>query len=196
MSVVYHLMNYPSTTTPTSKDAEPLESVFERIRKGDEGAFEVFYDRLKRPLMAYCIAITGDIDSAKDAFHNTVLSVYENRNRYQNVNLMGWVFTIARNTSRNIEQREKRRVVIDESHLLPPENHENLDSDERALVQKAIFDLADDFRRVILLKYFGDMSVADIADAEDISIELVKTRLFRARKRLAEVLRIHFESYV
>ena len=189
-------MNHKSTIPSSIHESESLTSIFERIRKGEEAAFEAFYDRMKRPLMAYCIAITGDVDSAKDAFHNTVLSVYENRNRVQNVNLMGWVFTIARNSSRTIEQRSKRRVEIDDSHLLHTENHQFLDSDEQALVQKAILDLADEFRRVILLKYFGDMSVADIAEAEDISIDLVKTRLFRARKRLAEVLRIHFESHV
>lgn len=186
-----------SAHIPGSKvDGEALESLFEKIRKGDEGAFEAFYDRVKRPLMAYCIAITGDVDSAKDAFHNTVLSVYENRDRFKSVNLVGWLFTIARNTSRTIEQREKRRVVIDDSHLRPFEQHTPLDSDERVLVQQAILDLPNEFRQVILLKYFGDMSVADIADAEEISIDLVKTRLFRARKRLAEVLRIHFESQV
>lgn len=109
---------------------------------------------------------------------------------------MGWVFTIARNTSRSMEQRQKRRVEIDESHLHESETIDPLDADERAIVRKAIMDLADEFRQVIFLKYFGDMSVVDIAEAEDISAALVKVRLFRARKQLAEVLRIHFESHI
>jgi len=187
-------MSYPSTAAKVPFELEPLDAVFERIRKGDEGSFEVFYDRLKRPLMAYCLAITGDVDSAKDAFHNTILSIYENRNRFKSVNLMGWVFTIARNASRSIEQRQKRRVAIDETHMTSADGF-GLDLDERLIVKQAIMDLPDEFRQVILLKYFGEMSVADIAEAEDISADLVKIRLFRARKRLAEVLRIHFESH-
>lgn len=189
-------MSSPPTINPASNEIEPLEAVFERIRKGDEGAFEIFYDRMQRPLMAYCLAITGDLDTAKDAFHNTVISIYEARNRFRNVNLMGWVFTIARNASRSMEQRQNRRVEIDETHLHESEPLQSLDADEREIVRKAIMNLADEFRQVIFLKYFGDMSVEDIAEAEDISATLVKVRLFRARKQLAEVLRIQFESHV
>lgn len=189
-------MSSQASINPNPKETESLEAVFERIRRGENGAFETFYDRLQRPLMAYCLAITGDLDSAKDAFHNTVMSIYEARNRFKNVNLMGWVFTIARNSSRSMEQRQKRRVEIDESHLHEYETIDALDADERAIVRKAIMDLSDEFRQVIFLKYFGEMSVEDIAEAEDISAALVKVRLFRARKQLAEVLRIHFESHV
>jgi len=67
--------------------------------------------------------------------------------------------------------------------------------DEKQLIQESIMKLPEEFRQVILLKYFGDMSVEEIAASEEISTDLVKVRLYRARKRLDVLLRPHFEPH-
>lgn len=171
-------------STRTEADHQRLRSLFFLARDGNEQAFRELHDALSRPLMAYCLSFTRDLESAKDLFQQVMTNVFEKRDQFRDGNFSAWVFTIARNACRTWEMKSRRFVAIDDVDQLSAEDPRGLDSDEIALVQSAILDLPDEFRTVILLRYFGDMSVADIAEAEDISVSLVKIRLFRARQRL------------
>lgn len=174
---------------------EVLPGLFAKVRDGDEQAFAAMYRHLRRPLMAYCIAITNDYEVAQDAFHTTVLSVFEHRHDYRNGNLMGWIFTIARNTCRSMARRDRKRVSMDVVPEPSIDASNQMAGDEKQLIQESIMKLPEEFRQVILLKYFGDMSVEEIAASEEISTDLVKVRLYRARKRLDVLLRPHFEPH-
>lgn len=174
-------------------DSELIEDLFRRTREGDERAFAELYDRLERPVLAFCLAITGEEDAARDAFQQTMITVYDGRHRYRDGNLLGWIYTIARNTSRSEERRRKRLAPIDDAGDLVVEQPSGIDSDEAALLQRAILQLPEEFRRVVVMRYFGDLSCDTIAELEDISTDLVKVRLFRARKRLATLLRVQLE---
>lgn len=175
-----------ATTTRNAIDERRLASLFRAMNDGDDAAFRALHDVLSKPLMAYCLSFTRDMDDAKDLFQHTMLRVFEHRHRYREQNLMAWIFTIARNACRTWEQRQRRHVTLDDSALVddaaPPSD------DVVQIVQQAILQLPDEFRVVILLRYFGDMSVKDIAASEDISESLVKVRLFRARERLSIIL--------
>lgn len=172
-----------------------LELLFEKIVRGDQKAFDEFYEAIKKPLFAYCLAILQDEEDARDAFHTTVMKVYEARHTYRQGNVHAWIFTIARNTSRSVVRRKRHAMALTEDFDAATEESDGLAADETEIVQHAISQLPEEYRRVILLKYFGNMSVESIAQSEGISGELVKTRLFRARKRLAEILGTTFETH-
>lgn len=171
-----------------------LELLFQKIVGGDRQAFDEFYEAIKKPLFAYCLAILQDEEEARDAFHTTVMKVYEARQTYRQGNVHAWIFTIARNTSRSVVRRRQYSVAMADDFEAASEESAGLATDETEMVQQAIRKLPEEFRQVILLKYFGDMSVETIAQSEGISVDLVKTRLFRARKRLAELLGTTFET--
>lgn len=175
-----------SHTAPA--DDHHLAELYKRVQKGDELAFRELYEIVSRPLMAYCLSFTRDMDVAKDLFQHTMVKVFENRHKYVDGNLMGWIFTIARNTGRTWEAKAARFVPVDDvlQTMASPEPFD--DSEDVTHVQQAILSLSEEFRTVILLRYFGDMSVKDIAESENISESLVKIRLFRARERLASIL--------
>lgn len=170
-----------------------LEGLFQRVIIGEKNAFDEFYDVIRKPLFAYCLAIIRDEEEARDAFHTTVMKVYEARKTFHSGNVHAWIFTIARNTSRSVIRHTKFNVGLPDEFEVAEEDTAGLEIDEAEVVQRAIRKLPEEFRQVILLKYFGDMSVAEIAASENISMDLVKTRLFRARKRLAEILGTTFE---
>ncbi|MBI2793157.1 MAG: RNA polymerase sigma factor [Ignavibacteria bacterium] len=171
-----------------------LELLFQKIVRGDRQAFDEFYDAIKKPLFAYCLAILQDEEEARDAFHTTVLKVYEARQSYREGNVHAWIFAIARNTSRSAVRRRRYSVTMADDFEVTAEESVGLAADETEIVQQAIRKLPEEFRQVVLLKYFGELSVETIAQSEGISVDLVKTRLFRARKRLAEILGTTFES--
>ena len=178
-----------SAQSPTGSDNERLVELFAEVRNGNTAAFDELYDIVRRPLMAFCLAITATTEDAKDLFSTTMLKMYEAQNRFAGGNFEAWLFTIARNSARTEFRNRKRRPTVDTVDELPADDYQVLEKDEMELIRATVAKLPEEFRTVIMLKYFADMSVLDIAEAEEISPELVKTRLFRARQRLAESLR-------
>ncbi len=169
---------------------EHLTQLFAETRNGNRSAFDELYDAIRKPLMAYCLAVTTSTDDAKDLFSITMLKMYEARDRFVSGNFEAWLFTIARNAARTEFRNRKRRPSVNTVEDLPSYSDRGLEEeDEAEHVRKAILQLPEEFRTVIMLKYFADMGVADIAESEGISTELVKTRLYRARIKLAAILR-------
>ncbi len=169
-------------------ETQRLNQLFRRVADGDERAFRELYEEVSRPLLAYCLSFTRDMDDARDLFQHTMAAVFEHRNRYRYENLMGWIFTIARNAGRSWEHKAKRFETLDTDPWDEIETDPLEASETTELVQRSILDLPEEFRTVILLRYFGEMSIRDIAESEGITESLVKVRLFRARERLSVAL--------
>jgi len=177
-----------TTTQETEQETERLRALFQRVVDGDDRAFRELYDEVSRPLLAYCLSFTRDMDDARDLFQQTMLAVYEHRHRYHDGNLLGWIFTISRNAGRSLERRARRYDVLDGDPLVEPGRDPLETAEETQLVQAAILELPEEFRTVILLRYFGELSIREIAESEGISESLAKVRLFRARERLSVIL--------
>lgn len=164
-------------------DQERLSMLFARVQKEDREAFREFYEHVSRPLLAYCLSFTRNVDDAQDLFQQTITSIYEHRASYVQGSLFGWIFTIARNACRSWERKNKRRAPLDQeaAERIQDQSPSIEDKEEVDIVKQAILDLPEKFREVILLRYFGGFSVREIAESKEIGEPLVKTRLFRAR---------------
>ena len=175
---------------------DDLAVLFRSVQEDTEGAFAMLFDVVARPLYAYCFAFTKDMDQAQDLLQRTMIVVFEKRHQFSDGNVVAWMFTIARNICRAWERENRRTISLDASQELldglmqtPDEQHgEGLDNDELEMLNAAISNLASDYRRVIVLRYFADMTTEEIAQAEEISTTLVRVRLYRARQRLQTVL--------
>jgi RNA polymerase sigma-70 factor (ECF subfamily) len=170
-------------------DRNRLDALFARVQANDASAFALLHAALAPQMMAYCLSFTRDFDAAEDVFQSVMVAVFEHRHSYNQGNLTGWLFTIARNACRTWEQQSRRFVPLEADSEPAPESSAPFDADEISLIQREILKLPAPFRSAVLLHYFGELSVADIAAAEGISPSLVKIRLFRARKLLARSLR-------
>jgi RNA polymerase sigma-70 factor (ECF subfamily) len=119
-----------------------------------------------------------------------MLKMYEARDRFIGGNFEAWLFTIARNAARTEFRNRRRRPTVDIVDELQAEPRRGIEEEDEAdQIRAAIARLPVEYRTVVMLKYFADMGVADIAESEGISAELVKTRLYRARQKLANILR-------
>jgi len=170
------------------------EDVFAKVRERDLKAFDEIYRRYERRLMAYCFAIVGDREVAKDAYQTSMMKVFDARERFTGGNLEAWIFTITRRTCIRMKQDRLRMVPTEgfDDHPMEPESITALDSTEHQAIHHAVGKLPTDFREIIELRYFGELSYEELAEQLDVSIDVVKVRLFRARKKLAEMLRPYF----
>ena len=132
---------------------------------------------------------TGDVD---DLVQETVAKAIGSSHRFQRgTNLRSWLFTIMRNTfctKFKVSKREQVRGLDDYAQHVssPPTQDWELRGHE---LEKAIESLPTDFRMVVDMVLIQGMSYELAAERCDVAVGTIKSRLSRARVRLADMLR-------
>jgi RNA polymerase sigma-70 factor, ECF subfamily len=139
-------------------------------------------------------SVVRDAALAEDAAQETMIRVWTNIGRFRgDSSLRVWVLRIAHNVS--ISMLRKRRDRVTDPHDLseeaPPSGGPDRAAEGRAMISdlwQSLDELDPLSRSVVVLREVELMSYEDIADALDIPLPTVKTRLFRARRQLASKL--------
>lgn len=145
-------------------------------------------------LRAFAISLCGDVDRADDLVQETLVKAWNNLASFERgTNLKAWLFTILRNTYFS-ECRKLRREVKDPDGELAaklavqPEQHGHMDLvDFKAALAK----ISDDQREALILVGAEGFSYEEVANICGCAVGTIKSRVNRARVRLAELLRIH-----
>jgi RNA polymerase sigma-70 factor (ECF subfamily) len=144
-------------------------------------------------LRAFAISLCGDVDRADDLVQEALLRGLAHLGSFEpGTNMPAWLFTILRNVFRS-EYRKRRREVEDvdgsyaESVVSLPEQNGHLDLDE---FRKALQLLPADQREALILVGASGFSYEETAQICECAVGTVKSRVNRARRRLAEILHI------
>jgi RNA polymerase sigma-70 factor, ECF subfamily len=142
-------------------------------------------------LRAFAISLSGNVDRADDLVQETLLRAIAKIDSFQpGTNMSAWLFTILHNRFRS-EYRKRRREVedIDGSYVdslkSPPEQHTKLDFEE---FRRALAKLSSDQREALLLVGASGFSYDEAATICETAVGTIKSRVNRARTRLAELL--------
>ncbi len=167
----------------------------ELARKGDQQAFCRLVNAYQRPVMSLTYRILGDVEEAEDASQETFLRAWSRLHQYNPEHKFStWVFSIANHHC--IDRLRKRRVTIVPLDDTPvafslqgnedrPE--ESLLAEESAQEMQALVQLlSPEYRTPLILRYWQECSYQEIAAVMELSLPAVKSRLFRARQKLAE----------
>ena len=172
---------------PENIDEKNLKDLAKELSNGSVQAFHIFYHKYKTDIYHFCYRMLNDKDLADEAFQETFVKVYENRTRFDGNNFKSWVFTIARNTCLNYIRESKFKVEFEEDYLAPVRDKHN-DFALQKYIKDAIVELPVSYREVIVLREYEGYSYQEIAEILDVSIALVKIRIYRARVILKEKL--------
>jgi RNA polymerase sigma factor (sigma-70 family) len=163
--------------------------LIERARAGDQQAFATLVEPHRSMLTAVCYRIVGDEGAAEDALQETLVAAWRHLDRFQGRSKFStWLYRIAHNAA----LASARKAVAEPIDALErgiaggPAVDETV-SDVRS-VRWALARIPPDFRAALVLREFSDMSYDEIARAQGIKIETVKTRISRARQALALLL--------
>src|ERR671937_1466565 len=144
-------------------------------------------------LRAFAISLSGNVDRADDLVQETVLRALANIDSFEpGTNMSAWLFTILRNLFRS-EYRKRRREVEDtdgtyaESLKSHPEQHSRVEFDE---FRAALAKLPADQREALILVGASGFSYEEAAAICDCAVGTIKSRVNRARTRLADLLSI------
>ena len=176
-------------------EAFPLQAVREvrAAQGGDQAAARALFERLQRPVMAYCLVATkGDRDAALDLVQETFSRAFKGLSTLSDPEAFrGWVFTIASNLARNRGADESRRAQVLEGFALETA-HESGSAEEPALreeriakVRKLVEAVEDErVRTIARFHYVDGHKTRDIASRLGIPHGTVTVKLMRFRDRM------------
>lgn len=162
-------------------------------RSGDDEAFAELVEAYQRPVYNLCYRMLGNAGDAEDAAQETFIRAYRALNSYDPARKFStWLLSIASNYC--IDQHRRRRLQTFSYDALPvPEiadSSPGLEShavyhQDQAVVQRMLALLGPVDRNAVIMRYWYEYSYEEIAEALDLSVSAVKSRLHRARRELA-----------
>lgn len=163
--------------------------------RGDQSAFAHLVDLYKTPIYNLCYRMLGNPSEAEDAAQETFVRVYTHLGAYDpQQKLSSWVLAVASHYC--VDRLRRRRwtwlSLDDEPELEPPATdvvHPEdvvMENESSAEIQRWLQALPVEYRLVITLRYWQDLSYAEVAQATRASESAVKSKLHRARCMLAQ----------
>ncbi|RME80759.1 MAG: sigma-70 family RNA polymerase sigma factor, partial [Caldilineae bacterium] len=194
------LFTHPSrnATVPTSSAQQEQEQGWIRqALAGDQSAFANLVEAYQRPVYNLCYRMLGNAEEAQDAAQETFLRCFIHLHRYDpSRKFLNWILSIASNHC--VDRLRRRRIKwlsLEDAPFVEqipapavnPQRHVE-QNEQAAQVQQWLEQLPPDYRLPLILLYWYGLSYEEIADTLEISVAAVKSRLHRARKKVAELI--------
>lgn len=162
-----------------------------RCLRGEKDAFGPIVDRYEKPIYNLVFRMVNDRDDAADLTQTIFIKAYEKLDSYdERFKFFSWLYKIAVNTSLNFVSRRRRQERLHDEVIHDGDQLEDeLDESERyQKLEDAILALGVDYRIVIVLRHFQNLSYDEMSKILEIPAKTVKSRLFTARQILKDKL--------
>src|SRR5215212_6667621 len=192
-------LTMPSPTNPVGEgDSTPDTLLVERLRKGDSPAGEALVRKYYQPLVRYLQRLVGNEQLAEEMHQQTWLSVLEHLDRFDSRHVSGgfkaWLFRIAtnkandhwRSAGREKAAKQGLRLVTDED--VPEAGHRMEGTEEEGKLKKAIEQLPENQRQVVLLRYYSGLKFVEIAEMLGCPLNTALGRMHKAVIRLRQLM--------
>ncbi len=164
-----------------------------RCQDGDRDAFRHLVEQYRHPLFGTAYLMTGNAAQAEEHVQDAFLNAWRGIKTFRRGGAVKpWLMRILVNA---VLSRQRRRrlptVPLEESPPLgtPSRQHEAIEaSEDRQAVRQALARLSPEHRQVVVLRYFADLSIAQVADSAGLREGTVKSRLHRALRHMRELL--------
>lgn len=179
------------------------EELMRRTQNKDRQAFEILYERYHASVLSYLYRMLGNLEDVESIAQEVFLRAFRFAPTYRFPQKFStWLFTITRNLAINYSRRRKRSPVRNVTEL----NLEGVDisgdpwqvaqratddvekQEEIARVLKALDDLPNDQKEVIVLGVFQDLSYAEMEEITGTKAVTLRSRMFHGLKRLARMI--------
>ena len=191
-------------TSPVSVNSVPAHAAGEtssdemlivRIAGGDRLAMQTLFARHRTAVYRWLVRLVGNEATAEDLLSDVFLDVWRQADRFQaRSSVSTWLLAIARFkalSARRVWKDAELDETIEATVADPSDNPEiTLQKKNRdALVREALNSLSPDHKEIIDLVYYHEKSVDECAQILGVPAGTVKTRMFYARKKMAEMVK-------
>ena len=169
----------------------------EQVLEGKINAFSYLVDRHKDKAYNLAFRICGNREEAEEIAQDAFIKAYRSLRNFRNKSSFStWLFRIVYNTSISLVRSRKKGVLAIEEFpadavdfLGINRNEEEAAEDYRnSLINFALQKISEDDRGLITLYYYDDLDTEEISKITGISKSGIKVRLFRARKKMADII--------
>jgi len=163
------------------------------VRDGDIGQLGVLFERYHGPVFDFLSRMTGDRLAAEDMVQDVFMRILKYRGTFRDEgSFETWLFRIARNARADYFRQRPPLEALGDEALERPEPQagpaRRLEADrDRARLRRALMQLREDKRELLVLARYRDMKYERIAEILGIEVGAVKVRVHRALRELREI---------
>ena len=171
------------------------EALIARIASGDRLAMQVLFARHHVRIYRFVLRLVRDRSKAEDLISEVFLDVWRQADRFEGrPTVSTWLLAIARFKALSALRRKPEEGLDEDAALEIEDLADNPEvtlekKDRSAVIRKCLMGLSAEHREIIDLVYYHEKSVEEAAKIVGIPENTVKTRMFYARKKLAEMLK-------
>ncbi len=174
------------TVSPQNEEYT-LDTALDRLKLGDDKAFEFIYNETKRAVFYCAFSILKDKGLAEDIMQNTYIKVKQYCYSYtKGTKPLAWITTIARNLSINEHNRRKREVYTDFSE--DNRHGEYTISDNKLILQAAFKHLKERERQLVIMHVLGGLKHRELAEIFNMPLGTVLFKYNAALKKLRKYI--------
>jgi RNA polymerase sigma-70 factor (ECF subfamily) len=177
--------------------AEQEQSWLEEARRGDKEAFGHLIEAYQTPVFNLAYRMLGVAEEAEQAAQEAFIRAWMHLDSYDPAHKFStWLLSITSNYCIDLIRKQRAQLLSLDDPLPahPALNSEPsagpepqaVQQEQEQLVQRLLASLPDDYRQTVVLRYWYDMSYEEIAEVMQTTVSAIKSRLFRARRQLAE----------
>jgi len=167
------------------------------VLDGETEAFEVLITRYEKQIYGLAYRLTNNKHEAQDLGQEAFIKIYQSLNKYdQERPFFSWMYKVAVNQCYSILRRKKEMETPLDSVLefMPSEKEESfspelyvLQEENKERIRQALNQLPDKYKMALILRFMEEMSYQDIAEAMEISLSAVESRIHRGKKLLHQI---------
>jgi RNA polymerase sigma-70 factor, ECF subfamily len=183
-------------------------TLIQAVQAGDHKSFESLVRRYQRQVASQIYLSLGNRDEVEDIAQEVFIRVYQSLHRFKfDGSFYSWIYRITLNLCIDEVRKRKIRKVLSLDFLTEDSLEKNkkvkghhtpvetmLEEEKKKMIQSALGKLSLEYREVLILREYQDFSYNEIAEALGLTLEAVKSRIFRARTEMEKLLSHYFEE--
>ncbi len=161
-----------------------------KMKQGNEEAFEKFVRKYYSEVLQYCRYHCFDMEYAQDLTQETFLKFFGSLQSYHHMGkAKNYLYTIAGNLCKNVAKK-KKDIPVEQEVLEQELGFSDVmeRTETKIYIERALDELSPELKEIVILFYFQECKLTEIADILQISLSLVKYRLKRAKEELRKSL--------
>ncbi|MCO4744068.1 MAG: RNA polymerase sigma factor [Proteobacteria bacterium] len=180
-----------TTNTPAAMEDSTIKEIAQESRRA---AIDLIVQKYRSRLLHHAVYIVKDHQEAVDVTQEVFIKAMRERRFFDaEFKMKAWLFRVTSNLCFNLVRDRKRRGAILEgmqrpTFLAPKQSDKVFAGEQQAQILAAMERLSENHREILMLRYYSDLSYAEISDTLNVRLGTVMSRLSRAKGRLMEVL--------
>jgi len=174
-----------------------------KVLEGDRNAFAYLVDKYKTMVYSLALRLVKDREEAEEISQDAFIKAYQSLASFKGkAKFSSWLYRIVYNTAiSKLRQQPAGKVSLDEStipdtlYMESKENYDTLSAGERKkYLEKALDSLDKDEKMFVILYYYEERDLDEIAEIAGLTKTNTKVKLFRARKKMLTVLQSYLKE--